>query len=192
MVVQLNRATRRARTWFRLRPERRLPEQALLVVEDHLGFARRGVLRTDRLDCRPRRGMFVYRHAASIVVLGARASTLPAYLSSHWFRSYDDAPQPPPPGVATLMTSPAATRSVTFTGSRCARRSSPCGKSQFSPGIPGWPPDKPHGRDTRRSVTSETVQSSSTSISRMIPSPPGANPSPPLPRRIEHLRTRKG
>jgi hypothetical protein len=51
------------------------------------------------------------------------------------------------------------------------------------PGHPGSPPHSPQGRDTRRSVMSETVQSSSTCRSRSIPSPPGARPAPPLSRR---------
>ena len=45
---------------------------------------------------------------------------------------------------------------------------------------------------TRRSVISDTVTSSSIRRSRSIPSPPGANPTPPLPRRRWYRSTRMG
>ena len=80
------------------------------------------------------------------------------------------------------MTSPARTRTVHLSASFVARDSSPPGSSQFSPDAPLSPPSTPHGRDTRRSVISDTVASSSTSRSRSMPSPPRAAPSPPDPR----------
>jgi hypothetical protein len=92
-------------------------------------------------------------------------------------------PQPPPPGVSIRRTSPALSWIVHFSGRRSARASSPDDRSQFSPGAPGPPPARPHGCDTRRSVMSDTVASSSTWRSRSMPSPPADRPAPPLPRR---------
>ena len=91
-------------------------------------------------------------------------------------------PKPPPPGVSIRITSPARTRTVHLSASLVACDSSPPGSSQFSPAAPAAPPSTPHGCDTRRSVISETVASSSTSRSRSMPSPPRAAPAPPEPR----------
>ena len=85
-----------------------------------------------------------------------------------------------------------AARRCTLSGSGSARDSSPPGSSQFSPGAPGSPPSTPHGPVCRRSVTSDSVASSSTSRSRSMPSPPGNSPAPPLPRRSVNRRTRSG
>ena len=54
-------------------------------------------------------------------------------------------------------TSPARRRTVHLSGRRSAPASSPPGSSQFSPGAPGPPPARPHGRRRRRSVISDTV-----------------------------------
>ncbi len=66
-------------------------------------------------------------------------------------------PHPPPPGVRTRSTSPAARCTVHLSGSGAARDSSPPGSSQFSPTAPGSPPASPDGGVTRRSVISDTV-----------------------------------
>ena len=55
-------------------------------------------------------------------------------------------------------------------------RSSPPGSSQFSPTAPGSPPASPHGCDTRRSVISDTVQSSSTCEVALDALAPGSEP----------------
>jgi hypothetical protein len=56
-------------------------------------------------------------------------------------------------------TSPTFMRIVHLSGRRSAWPSSPPGSSQFSPGATGSPTARPQGRDTRRSVISETVTS---------------------------------
>ena len=101
-------------------------------------------------------------------------------------------PHPPPPGVSIRTTSPAETRIVHLSGRRSAHDSSPSGSSQFSPTAPGPPPARPHGWLTRRSVMSDTVTSSSIRRSRSMPSPLGAEPTPPLPLRRRYRSTRTG
>jgi hypothetical protein len=131
-----------------------------------------------------RRSLAFYRDGLGLEAFGPLAGQDPP-------RSVG-APHPPPPGVNIRSTSPAFIRIVHLSGKRSACVSSPCSSSQFSPTAPGSPPFSPHGCDTRRSVMSDTVTSSSMSRSRSMPSPPGAAPAPPRPRRSRERNTRIG
>ena len=90
-----------------------------------------GVVR--RLDGGPRDGI----HAAR------RRPTPIGSVTDMVQGSSDGGPQPPPPGVSILITSPACRCTVHLSGNRSARASSPPGNSQFSPAAPGSPPASP-------------------------------------------------
>ena len=102
-------------------------------------------------------------------------------------------PHPPPPGVSIRNTSPAPNRIVHLSGKPIAPR---LVAARQQPVLARRTrlhrPTDPTAGDTRRSVISETVTSSSISRSRSIPSPPVASPAPPLPRRNRYRNTRIG
>jgi hypothetical protein len=94
-------------------------------------------------------------------------------------------PQPPPPGVAIVSTSPSRTSSATFDAT-----STPF--NAFDPGAPASPPARPHGACVRRSVNNVTSAGSRNSSSLTIPSPPEKRPAPPELRRTSYRVTRNG
>src|SRR5437588_5135075 len=87
------------------------------------------------------------------------------------------APNPPPPGVSIVITSPTDTSTVTFAGSGLPFK-------RLRPGEPGEPPRAPAGAWARRSAMIETRHGSSASSSRTTPSPTRCRPTPPDTRRI--------
>lgn len=90
-------------------------------------------------------------------------------------------PQPPPPGVATTMRSPASSVSELFESMR--RRRPLRLTTSSAPGFPSSPPASPQAPRRRLSASSVTSLSTSTSTSRTMPSPPRCRPLPPDPRR---------
>src|SRR6202043_4070624 len=85
-------------------------------------------------------------------------------------------PQPPPPGVSIRRMSPALALNAHFPGSGVVF---PLLTSSFLPRFPSNPPFRPYGPRSRRSLKIATCVAVSSSISRMIPSPPRNFPAPP-------------
>src|SRR6266508_2893444 len=80
-------------------------------------------------------------------------------------------PNPPPPGVSIVRTSPAARSRLILAGSGSPFR-------RLRPGAPSPPPRSPCGACARRSLMIDRRQSSRTRSSRTTPSPPRCRPPP--------------